>query len=47
MENIKTVSVYKSDLEKLRSFKEQKKLQTLQDAVRICVEFAQSHGVFK
>jgi hypothetical protein len=46
MERTVTTPIYHADLEKLRSMKEQKNLRKLSDAVRICIEYAQSHGVF-
>jgi len=40
-------SCYASDKEKLTKMKSQTNLTTMADAVRVCVEYAQSHGVFK
>ena len=46
MERVVTTPIYHADLEKLRSMKEQKNLKKLADALRICIEYAQAHGVF-
>lgn len=45
-ETTTTCSCYASDKAKLVKMKEQKNLPTLADTLRICVEYAQSHGVF-
>ena len=49
MEKDKTTMcpIYGKDYDKVRDFKERKGLRTYADAIRICVEFADSHGVFK
>lgn len=46
MEKLTSCSIYPSDLEKVKGFVEQKKLNSRADALRICIEYAQAHGVF-
>jgi hypothetical protein len=46
MERIVTTPIYHADLVKIKSMKEQKNLKKLADAVRICIEYSQAHGVF-
>ncbi len=46
MERLVTCPMYHADLEKMKSLQEQKKLKRLADAVRICIEYSQAHGVF-
>jgi hypothetical protein len=41
---VATVPIYKSDLEKIRKFRDEKKLRILADAIRVCIEFTDSHG---
>jgi hypothetical protein len=43
-EMVSTCPMYVSDLEKVKAFKEAKKLKKLADAVRICIEFTNAHG---
>ena len=38
--------MYHADLEKMKSLREQKNLKRLADAVRVCIEYSQAHGVF-
>lgn len=40
------ILVYEEDGQKIRNLKNEKKLKTNADAVRVCVEYAQAHGVF-
>ena len=46
MERVVTTPIYHSDLVKIKSMQEQKNLKKLADAVRICIEYSQAHGVF-
>lgn len=39
-----TCPCYMDDLEKVRAFKERKKLEKLADAFRVCVQFTDAHG---
>jgi hypothetical protein len=43
-EEVTTVPIYKKDMEKLRTFRDEKKLRILADAVRVCIEFTEAHG---
>jgi hypothetical protein len=42
-----TCTIYPSDLEKVRKFREQKNLKNLADVLRIAIEYSQAHGVFE
>lgn len=43
-EKVTTVPIYKKDMEKLRAFRDRKGLRILADAVRVCIEYTDSHG---
>lgn len=47
MERVVSCPIYNSDLVKVKAFKERKGIKKLADAVRICVEFSDSHGALK
>jgi hypothetical protein len=46
MEEVKTTRIYEKDLILLKVWMEEKKIQNSQDALRICIEFANAHEVF-
>lgn len=46
MERVVTTPIYHADLVKIKNLQEQKKLKRLADAVRVCIEYSQAHGVF-
>lgn len=46
-ENLKTAGIFESDLIKVDSLVKQKCLKNRAEALRICIEYAQAHGVFK
>jgi hypothetical protein len=43
-EETKTAQVYVKDLEKIVAFRERKGLRITADAIRVCLEYADSHG---
>jgi hypothetical protein len=43
-EIILTCPIFASDLEKVKDFKERKKMSRLADALRVAVEFTIAHG---
>jgi hypothetical protein len=43
-EIIVTCPIYASDLEKVKAFQDKKGMKRLADALRVCVEYSQSHG---
>lgn len=46
MERIVTTPIYNADLIKIKNLQKEKNLKKLADAVRICIEYSQAHGVF-
>ena len=45
-EEMKTSGIYASDLRKLDVMVETKGLKNRAEALRVCIEYAQAHGVF-
>jgi hypothetical protein len=46
-ESVITCNIYASDLDKVISFKERKKLKNIAEALRVCIEFSDAHGALK
>jgi hypothetical protein len=45
--NTTTCTIYPADLAKVRAYKEKCKQKNLADIIRIALEYADAHGVFK
>ena len=46
MERVVTSPIYHADLVKMKKLQSEKNLKKLADALRICIEYSQAHGVF-
>lgn len=45
-EEVKTTRIYEKDLTLLKTWMGKKNIENSQEALRVCIEFANAHGVF-